>query len=249
MLLRLLGFLILNFFGLILNPPVVLANQPTMPKAPYVSPQVVKQWLNEKPNVTIIDVREPQEYEQGHIPGAINIPYRDIEQRANEINSVDSYVFYCIHSSWRAPYVANLLADAGHKNVYVLEGGIAAWNAGGQILYSSNPDQVPQVALYPQGLEKKLTHAPDQEYKEKINLTKAQLKNYNGQEGKPAYVAVDGIIYDVTQSRLWRGGVHDPAEGRVRAGEDLSELIKESPHGKKNLERFPVVGSMIVSDQ
>lgn len=223
----------------------VLAHQPTLPKAPYVSPQIVQEWQAEqKGKVIIVDVREPEEYEAGHIEGAINLPYRDIEQKSKEINFQYPYIFYCIHSSWRAPYVANSLADQGHTNVYVLEGGIAAWNAGGQVIYSSALNQEPQVALYPQGLEKKLTHPADHSYSDKINLTKEELKNYNGQDGKPAYVAVEGIIYDVTQSRLWRGGVHDPGEGKIQAGEDLTEAIQESPHGKKNLERFPVVGSL-----
>ncbi len=217
-----------------------------MPKASYVSPQIVREWqAEEKGQVTIVDVREPQEYEAGHIEGAVNIPYREIEQRAKEINSIDSYIFYCIHSSWRAPYVANLLADQGHTNVYVLEGGIAAWNAGGQVIYSSNGTEEPQVALYPQGLEKKLTHPADHSYPDKINLTKEELKNYDGQDGKPAYVAVDDIIYDVTNSRLWRGGMHDPSEGKATAGRDLTEVLKESPHGKENLERFPVVGTLV----
>ncbi len=239
------SYVIFTLLSLFILLPQAFANQSTLPKAPYVAPQVVKQWLNENQKVTIVDVREPQEYEEGHLPGSINIPYRDIEQRASEINSVDPYVFYCIHSSWRAPYVANLLADKGHKNVYVLEGGVAAWNAGGQILYSSSPDQAPQVALYPQGLEKKLFHPEDSAYTGKINLTREELKTYNGQDGHPAYAAVDGIVYDVTQSRLWRGGVHDPGHGNIQAGQDLTEAIKESPHGKANLERFPVVGNLI----
>ena len=43
-------------------------------------------------------------------------------------------------------------------------------------------------------------------------------------------MAVDGVIYDLTQSRLWREGNHDPSHGRAGAGRDLTEVIKESPH-------------------
>jgi predicted heme/steroid binding protein len=59
---------------------------------------------------------------------------------------------------------------------------------------------------------------------------------------QPAYVAVNGIIYDLTQSRLWRGGVHDPSKGKAMAGRDLTEVLKDSPHGDSHLKDFPVVG-------
>ena len=222
------------------------ASTPTLPKAPYLSPQEVKNWQAQK-KVIIVDVREPQEYEAGHIDGAINIPYRDIEPRAKEINFEDTYVFYCIHSSWRAPYAANFLADQGHANVYILEGGIAAWNAGGQVIYSSVSDQEPSVAVCPVGLERVLKHPSDQEYKEKRCLTLSELSYFDGKDGHPAYVAVEGVIYDVTNSRLWRGGVHDPSHGMAAAGRDLTEVLKESPHGDKHLKDFPVVGWLVNS--
>lgn len=171
---------ILSWF-ILLASTNVFASQPTLPKATYISVQEARQWQKEGKKVIFVDVREPQEYEAGHIEGAVNIPYREIEQRINEIGDSSPYVFYCIHSSWRAPYVANLLADQGYTNVYILEGGIAAWNAGGQVIYSSIPNQEPGVALYPQGLEKKLTHPKDRTYSEKFNLTKEELKIYTAE--------------------------------------------------------------------
>lgn len=69
----------------------------------------------------------------------------------------------------------------------------------------------------------------------------AELAKYDGQNGNPAYVAVDGKVYDVSNVPAWRGGVH--AGGSVKAGLDQTEALKRSPHGAKNLEGLPVVGT------
>lgn len=72
-------------------------------------------------------------------------------------------------------------------------------------------------------------------------FTLEELANYDGQDGRPAYVAVDGVVYDLTNSGAWRNGKHNG----FTAGKDLTEEIKEiSPHGVKNLEGIPVVGKL-----
>lgn len=52
------------------------------------------------------------------------------------------------------------------------------------------------------------------------------------------------ILYDLTQSLLWRGGDYDPSHGKARAGHDVTEVLKESPHGDIHLKDFPVVGRL-----
>jgi predicted heme/steroid binding protein len=68
----------------------------------------------------------------------------------------------------------------------------------------------------------------------------AELAKYDGQNGNPAYVAVDGKVYDVSNVAAWKGGVH--AGGTVKAGLDQTEALARSPHGAKNLEGLPIVG-------
>ena len=68
-----------------------------------------------------------------------------------------------------------------------------------------------------------------------------ELKKYNGQNGNPAYAAVDGVVYDVTNAKKWKDGKH---EGGVTAGNDLSKAIGSSPHGKKVLNTLPVMGTL-----
>ena len=116
---------------------------------------------------------------------------------------------------------------------------------GGQVIYASDPTTEGKIAPYPEALAKILYHPQDQKYTKKIYLTHKQLSEFDGQDGHPAYVAVSGVIYDLTQSRLWRGGIHAPSNGRARAGQDLTELIKKSPHGDKHLKDFPVVGWLV----
>ena len=75
-----------------------------------------------------------------------------------------------------------------------------------------------------------------------LELTLDQLKQYDGKNGNPAYIAVDGILYDVTNDRHWKNGSH---EG-YSAGKDLTDAIKgRSPHGTSVLEGVPIVGKLI----
>ncbi len=69
----------------------------------------------------------------------------------------------------------------------------------------------------------------------------AALGECDGSGSKPACVAVDGSVYDVSGSKLWKGGQHMK---RHRAGRDLSGDIAAAPHGKEVLERVPCVGTM-----
>lgn len=79
--------------------------------------------------------------------------------------------------------------------------------------------------------------AADQE-----EFTAAQLAAYNGKDGAKAYIAVDGVVYDVTDVPQWKDGMHNGYE----AGKDLTTEIKDkSPHGVSKLEGVVVVGKLV----
>lgn len=70
------------------------------------------------------------------------------------------------------------------------------------------------------------------------SYSRTQLALRNGQDRPEIWVAYQGQIYDVTQSRLWRNGKHY----EHWAGQDLSQELGNAPHTAQVLERFEVVG-------
>jgi predicted heme/steroid binding protein/uncharacterized membrane protein len=72
--------------------------------------------------------------------------------------------------------------------------------------------------------------------------TPGELHEYDGKEDRRAYVAYDGKIYDVTESKLWRQGVHVKTH---HAGHDLTRAMAAAPHGPEVMERFEQIGDLV----
>jgi len=70
--------------------------------------------------------------------------------------------------------------------------------------------------------------------------TRSQLALRNGQDKEEVWVAYKGLIYDVTESRLWRRGQHY----EHWAGQDLTAELADAPHTEKVFERFEVIGKL-----
>lgn len=73
-------------------------------------------------------------------------------------------------------------------------------------------------------------------------FTLEELKQYDGRDGKPAYIAYNGKVYDVTESFLWVSGDH---QGQHEAGKDLTEEMAFAPHQEETLERVKLVGVLM----
>jgi phage shock protein E len=84
-------------------------------------------------NLVILDIRTPEEFATGHIPGAINIDYYspDFEQKLRTLNLDVPYVMYC-NSGNRSANALPLMDSIGFEEVYELDGGIQAWYAAGE---------------------------------------------------------------------------------------------------------------------
>jgi predicted heme/steroid binding protein/uncharacterized membrane protein len=70
-------------------------------------------------------------------------------------------------------------------------------------------------------------------------FTPEELSSFNGKDSRPVYIALQGKVYDVSQSPLWSKGLH---MNRHPAGKDLAGEISAAPHGTEVLERYPQVG-------
>ncbi len=82
--------------------------------------------LEQNPALTIIDVREPEEFNEAHIPGAQNIALGDIESRMNELDKNDT--LYLICQTGRRSGIAGIqLEENGFKHVYNVVPGMTEW--------------------------------------------------------------------------------------------------------------------------
>jgi rhodanese-related sulfurtransferase/rubrerythrin len=88
-----------------------------------------REFLKDKPTdeLTLLDVRQPAEYENSHIPGAKLIPLPDLSERLDEIDPNKSTLVYCAIGG-RSRVAAQMLAGKGFDDIYNLSGGIKAWN-------------------------------------------------------------------------------------------------------------------------
>lgn len=75
-------------------------------------------------------------------------------------------------------------------------------------------------------------------------ITLVQLAEHNGVDGQSCWVAIDGTVYDASDNPEWQNGEHVPSNGMAKCGEDLSDVIGQSPHGKSVLSQLMEVGTL-----
>ena len=95
---------------------------------PVLSPEDLSRLLDERPDVRLLDVRTPGEYESVHIRGAYNVPLDTLGEHAREIRaSVTAPVILICQSGQRARRAEAALKESGMPNLHVLDGGMKAW--------------------------------------------------------------------------------------------------------------------------
>ena len=95
-----------------------------------IEPRALSTRLDANEAIQLIDVRTPEEFAQGHIAGAINVPLDTFDPAALPDPQGAERVLYC-RSDRRSGIAAEKLADATGRNAIHLEGGILAWDAAG----------------------------------------------------------------------------------------------------------------------
>ncbi len=106
------------------------AEDPKSTQAPSISAAELHARRESEAAPVVIDVRTPEEYASGHIPGAVHIPFDQVAQRIAEIDAPHGVALYCMVGP-RARKGESALLAAGYEKVFHLEGGLAAWQAAG----------------------------------------------------------------------------------------------------------------------
>lgn len=81
----------------------------------------------------IVDVREPDEWQQARIPGSRHIPLGDLQRRAGELDRNQPVLVVCLSGS-RSLHAAKFLASQGFNPVKSLHGGLVEWSRAGRPL-------------------------------------------------------------------------------------------------------------------
>jgi hydroxyacylglutathione hydrolase len=90
----------------------------------------LKDMLDRQEPMTVLDTRGQEEWESGHIEGAIHIYVGHLEQRITEVPKDKPVAVYC-RTGYRAGLSASILLRAGHQKVYNIPGSVTAWIAAG----------------------------------------------------------------------------------------------------------------------
>ncbi len=87
----------------------------------------------------VVDVREPDEYESGHIPGAVLLPLSTVLTNKSEFES-DETVYVVCRSGGRSMQACEMLHDVGISNVVNVAGGTMGWiSLGNEIVTGEHP--------------------------------------------------------------------------------------------------------------
>jgi rhodanese-related sulfurtransferase len=87
------------------------------------------------PHPLVVDVRERADYDQGHLPGAISVPFAEFKDRLQSLKlpKFDPIILYGTDDA-NAREMTKHLYESGYQGALTLKGGIEAWRAAGQVL-------------------------------------------------------------------------------------------------------------------
>ena len=213
----------------------------------------------------VVDVREQDEWDEGHIPGAVHVPRGHLESRIDRLapDTARPVVVYCSAGN-RSAFAAKTLADLGYEDVVSLAGGFTDWKRNGFPVQLQAGLDAPQRARYSRHL---LIPEVGEEGQLKLLDSKILLVGAGGL-GSPAslYLAAAGVgrigIIDadvVDESNLQRQIVHSTeslgepkVDSAKRAIEALNPDVEVVPYRERltseNIERILADGWDVIVD-
>jgi len=97
-----------------------------------IDAEELKKKMERGEEIQVIDVLSEESYENRHLPGAMNIPYREIGKRKDEIDPDKEIIVYCNDKDCDAsPIAAEKLVKLGFEDVTDFEGGLLEWEKAG----------------------------------------------------------------------------------------------------------------------
>jgi rhodanese-related sulfurtransferase len=114
--------------AVLLGGAPVGAQSQAVPQVPLIEPATLHTYLQAGMKVHLVDVRTPEEFNQGHIAGAVLMPLDTLPSSYASLPKTGKLVVYC-RSGHRSAKAVQFLMEHGYKNAVSLNGGYIAWSA------------------------------------------------------------------------------------------------------------------------
>lgn len=99
-----------------------------------VTPEIVKQAIDQKEDVLLLDVRTPQEYAEGHIQGSKLLPLQELMQKTNSLPKKNKKIYLYCRSGARSAQATQMLKQLGFTDTHNMTGGLLSWSQKGYSL-------------------------------------------------------------------------------------------------------------------
>ena len=105
----------------------VFSNTSTSQGFQTITADQLKEKISANKSFVLVDLREPELYQAGHVAGAINIPFDQFQKRMGELSFESDIVFIC-HDGMMGEVVGKMLVEKGYRKVANVYGGMFRWN-------------------------------------------------------------------------------------------------------------------------
>lgn len=229
--------------------------KPSEPKGMY--PEEADAFMKEHPegSYTLLDVRQPMEYEEAHLPGARLIPLPKLFDSIGDLDPEKAVLTYCAVGG-RSRMAAQLLTNQGFKEVYNILGGIQAWEqptasgpTGLHLKFIRGDEKPREVIGLAYGMELALRefHRRMQEKSADAALSELLTHLVNAEDSHMRTLV--SLLHDVApesaEAMLPAAGEGTDASGLMEGGIDVSTFMEENEPYLRTLGGYLEIAMMI----